>query len=337
MNSTLPMTSAPSSDPHPVRLPASADRAQSGGERPPRVSIGLNCYKAERWIGECLDSLLAQTLQDFEIVISDNASPDSTFEICQSHAARDPRIRAYRTDRNVGIAGNLNRVFELARGEFFCWASANDYYAPQFLERCVRRMQDDPEIDLVASQPAPLEQDPPIAEPDPRDIEVTMHGPADRVVALLRVNRDGRFFRGVYRRAALLPLMPLGTRFGQDIVLGSQLAANGKVVMLGERHYYFERTAPGTVTHRIPAHLRVGYYEPEAGLRAYLFHRCRNQFEIWRIALRAADTGREKLRAALGMLRLSYRWKSDVYHDLYDVAGLIRGYLRARRKSIRPA
>ena len=98
-----------------------------------------------------------------------------------------------------------------------------------------------------------------------------------------------------------------------------------------------ERTAHGTVTHKIPAHLRVGYYEPEAGLRAYLFHRCRNQFEIWRIALGAADTGREKLRAALGMLRLSYRWKSDVYHDLYDVAGLIRGYLRARRKSIRPA
>ncbi len=51
----------------------------------------------------------------------------------------------------------------------------------------------------------------------------------------------------------------------------------------------------------------------------------------------ASPDDANRMRAALGMLRLSYRWKSDLYHDLYDVAGLIRGYLRARRKSIRPA
>lgn len=310
--------------------PATVAAADPGDRRAPLVTIGLNCYKAERWIGECLDSLLAQTVQDIEIVVSDNASPDRTFEICQSYASRDPRVRVYRTDRNIGVAGNANRVFDLARGEFFCWASANDYYAPQFLERCLRPMREDPAIDLVASQLATFELDRNAARVDRRHFEDPMGSGADRVLALLQRNRDGRFFRGVFRRRAIQPFMPLSSRFGQDIMLVTSVTANGRVLMLDEDPYYFERSAPGTITHKIPAHLRLQYYEPDDGLRAYLFHRCRNQVEIWRIVLRAAPPG-SKGRAVLGLLGLSYRWKTDLYYDLYDIAGLVRGYLRTLR------
>jgi glycosyltransferase involved in cell wall biosynthesis len=305
-----------------------AHRASSA----PLVSFGLNCYKAERWIGECLDSLLAQTLQDFEVVISDNASPDGTYEICQAYAARDPRIRVYRTDRNIGVAGNLNRVFELARGEFFCWVSANDYYDPRFLERCVHRLRENPTMDLVAPQRATFQYDTRDAELDPKQVNASMSGGADRVVALLKSNRDGRLFRGLYRSGALRPLVPLSSRFGQDVVLVASIAARGKVEMLDGEPLYYERNAPGAATHTIPAHLRVGHYEPEHGLRAYVFHRCRNQVEFWRIALSSVATPGDKLQAIRGMLAVSYQWKSDIYYDLYDIAGLIRGYVRTWRK-----
>ena len=97
----------------------------------PRVSVGIPVFNGERFLAETIESILAQTFKDFEIVISDNASTDRTEEICRSYAARDPRIRYNRNDTNRGAAWNHNRVFELARGEYFKWQSHDDFCAPR--------------------------------------------------------------------------------------------------------------------------------------------------------------------------------------------------------------
>ena len=68
----------------------------------PRVSIGMPVYNGARFIGEAVRSIQAQTFQDFEVVISDNASTDETQEICTRLAAQDSRIRYYRQARNLG-------------------------------------------------------------------------------------------------------------------------------------------------------------------------------------------------------------------------------------------
>ncbi len=112
----------------------------------PRVSIGLPVYNGERYLAESLESLLAQTFTDFELIISDNASTDRTEEICRAYAARDPRIRYYREEANHGMAWNFNRVFALARGEYFKWAAYDDLHAPTFLARCVEALDQDPDI-----------------------------------------------------------------------------------------------------------------------------------------------------------------------------------------------
>ena len=69
----------------------------------PRVSIGMPIYNGERYLRSALDSLLAQTFEAFEIIISDNASTDATPAICSAYAAKDPRIRYYRNERNIGV------------------------------------------------------------------------------------------------------------------------------------------------------------------------------------------------------------------------------------------
>ena len=304
--------------------------AVRGTGKQPLVTVGLTTYKAERYIRECLDSLLAQTMQDFEIVIADNASPDRTYEICQEYAARDPRIHVARSDRNLGVAANLNRAFELGCGQFFCWASANDWYAPLFLERCLQPMQNDPDIDLVASQIAVFEQRHEDAKPDLRQIDGALDDDVERFVATLEL-RDGRMFRGVFRTQVVRKMGPLSSRFGQDIMLVAKVAAQGKVLLLDAPSYYCERHAPGTVTHKVPAHQRISHYEPVDGLYAYCLHRMRNQIELWSIALRTARGAKGKLRAAGKMLGVSWRWRSDLYVDLRDIAGLVRGAVRARR------
>ena len=106
----------------------------------PRVSIGMPVYNGADHVAKAIQAILSQTFEDFELVISDNASSDGTDQICRRYAALDPRIRYCRNDHNLGAAANYNRVFELARAEYFKWAAHDDLYAPEYLERCVAEL-----------------------------------------------------------------------------------------------------------------------------------------------------------------------------------------------------
>ena len=109
----------------------------------PRISIGLPVYNAERKLEGALDSLLAQTYTDFEVIISDNGSDDRTAEICGDYVKRDHRIRYERQPKNMGLYWNCNRVAEMARGTYFKWSAADVIHDPDFLERCVGALESD--------------------------------------------------------------------------------------------------------------------------------------------------------------------------------------------------
>lgn len=125
--------------------------------RTPRVSLGLPVYNGEAFVGQTIEHALAQSFDDLELVISDNASTDGTAEICREFAARDPRLRYVRADENRGAAWNFNRVLELARGEFFAWTAADDLIGPTFVERCVELLDADPAAVLAMSHAAVID------------------------------------------------------------------------------------------------------------------------------------------------------------------------------------
>ena len=85
----------------------------------PRLSIGLPVYNGENYLAESLEALLGQSYEDFELIISDNASTDGTADICRRYAKQDSRIRYIRQPHNIGCAPNHNFVIEQARGELF--------------------------------------------------------------------------------------------------------------------------------------------------------------------------------------------------------------------------
>jgi len=114
----------------------------------PRVSIGLPVYNGENYLEEAIDSILAQTYKDFELIISDNASTDRTPDICQAYANKDPRIRYYRNEKNIGAAVNFNRVFELSSSEYFKWAAHDDIIAPDYISECIEILDNDDSIVL---------------------------------------------------------------------------------------------------------------------------------------------------------------------------------------------
>ena len=96
-------------------------------EPPPRVSFGLPVRNEEKCIRRCLDSILAQTFTDFEVVVCDNASTDGTRKILEKYAARDSRVRLFLNEENIGQIENCNLVVRVSRGEYFSWIGANDW------------------------------------------------------------------------------------------------------------------------------------------------------------------------------------------------------------------
>jgi glycosyltransferase involved in cell wall biosynthesis len=105
-------------------------------------------YNGEKYVAESIRAILAQTFSDFELIISDNASDDRTEQICREFARQDSRIRYFRNAENIGAAGNYNRLFDLARGQFFRWANADDLFAPTLHALCLKALRDNPDAVL---------------------------------------------------------------------------------------------------------------------------------------------------------------------------------------------
>lgn len=99
----------------------------------PKVSILIPVYNREKFIGECIDSALAQTYSDFEIVIVDNASTDDTWLICQEYAQKDSRVKLFQNTENIGPVLNWKRCFDEARGEFGKLLFSDDLISPEFI------------------------------------------------------------------------------------------------------------------------------------------------------------------------------------------------------------
>src|ERR1700689_1019951 len=115
----------------------------------PRLSIGLPVYNGERYLAESLDSLLGQSYENFELIISDNASTDATADICRRYGQQDSRIRYFRQPKNIGLSPNHNFVFEQSSSEFFKWAASDDLYARDLLKYCIEALDEYPDIALA--------------------------------------------------------------------------------------------------------------------------------------------------------------------------------------------
>ena len=101
----------------------------------PKLSIGMPIYNAEKFLRNRLDSLLSQTFTDFELIISDDESIDSTSEICREYISKDKRVRYIRQEKNIGMSANFHFVLHEAVGKYFFWAAQDDITLPGFIEK----------------------------------------------------------------------------------------------------------------------------------------------------------------------------------------------------------
>ena len=118
----------------------------------PAVTVGIPVFNGEAYISEAIDSVLAQTFRDIEILISDNASTDATPAICAAYAAKAAgRIRFVRQAENRGPFWNLKFVTDEARGGLLVWLAHDDSLEATYLEQCVQRLSANPRSVSVSS------------------------------------------------------------------------------------------------------------------------------------------------------------------------------------------
>lgn len=114
----------------------------------PKVSVLMPAYNAEQYIDEAIQSILHQTMQDFELIIVDDGSTDGTWGVVQGYVSRDARIRSYKNDSNVGVSKTRNRLLALAEGEYVAWQDADDISIKHRLQKQYEFMQAHPEVGM---------------------------------------------------------------------------------------------------------------------------------------------------------------------------------------------
>jgi len=194
-----------------------------------RVSIGLPVYNGERFLADAIESLLAQTFEDFEILISDNASTDRTLEICRRYAEQDSRVVVHSFERNIGAAPNFNRAFELARGQYFKWAAHDDLCRPQYLQECVAVLDAEPSVVVCHSDVHWIDDRGRFVQTyDPDLPRVSSPSPSERFKDLILSEHFCFDVFGVMRRDVLATTPRIASFSGSDRTLLAELGLRGR-------------------------------------------------------------------------------------------------------------
>lgn len=212
----------------------------------PYATIAIPVRNGENFIEEAISSILAQSFNDLEVVISDNASTDGTEKICRRFAHDDRRVKYHRFEENVGAGPNFNRAFELGSGKYFKWHAHDDKLGPAFVERCVEMLDRDDDLSLVFGPTICIDS-------AGREIDWGAHlfmpplmqdDPVERFRAVLRGAGSCFPIFGMFRTEILHKTCLHRPYYGSDRALIAEAALLGKIARAPDDAIYYNREHP---------------------------------------------------------------------------------------------
>lgn len=285
-----------------------------------KVSLGMPVFNGERYIEEALDSILGQRFDDFELLISDNASTDRTEEICRDYAAKDTRIKYVRNRVNYGVAFNFNNLFRLSSGQYFKWAASDDVCGEDFLRRCVAVLDADPSVVLaytkttgIDDQGAPVALDHMVSDANSPE---STNSP-DPVVRFRRLLRNPAWVAGPFfglMRSDVLERTPLHGNFhGGDHVLLAELALHGSFDEVQEDLFFLRmHAAKGSAIITLPERIAFMDVHPLDQRGAYLWRLARGHVRrvlgYVEAISRSPISGRQKVLCDWEVARATALW-----------------------------
>ena len=218
----------------------------------PLISVIVPVYKAEKYLPACLDSLLGQTYQNFELLLVDDGSPDKYWEILQQYAARDARVRIFRKE-NGGVSSARNFGLRQAKGEYIGFVDSDDFVAPQYLEWMHRALQQtNTELAVCGYRKVPKEADPAGIAPAAEKPEIKTFLLAEYSFDYTQCEAANQYvWRILYKRSLCKELYFDEQLFiGEDTFFFVQVLLQAKGLALVKAPLYFYRIWPESACQR---------------------------------------------------------------------------------------
>jgi len=234
------------------------------------VSLCIPVYNGEKYLKQAIDSILSQTFQRFEVIISDNASTDQTEKICRQYMKKDDRISYHRNKNNIGGSRNHNCLVKLASGEYFKWTAHDDILAPEYLEKCVNVLDNDPSIILCHSLVNRINEKGIIdGNYDDRKLsKISSSKPHERFSDLIYDRNTCWSIHGVIRTDFLKKTKLHGSYLGADRNFLAEIGLLGRMFEI-QKHLFLRRDHPSAYTNI--------YYSKRKQIRNY-----RTQLSWWK-------------------------------------------------------
>jgi glycosyltransferase involved in cell wall biosynthesis len=212
------------------------------GAHPPAVTVGIPTYNRAAGLERALESVLGQSEQDLEVIISDNASTDATRQVVEQAAARDHRVQYLRQEVNAGLTANFNAVLRAARGRYVMVLADDDWLDQDYLARCRAALDGDRRLALVCGS---ANYHGPGGETFAgRDIDLLDRDPKRRVRRYFATVTDNVCIYGLIRRSLIEQVLPMRNCLAGDWLLVARLAFLGTVRT--ERATHVHRSTDGT-------------------------------------------------------------------------------------------
>lgn len=236
----------------------------------PRVSVGIPVYNGEQFLSETIESVLAQTFTDFELIISDNGSTDRTQAIGESYAARDSRVRFFRSEVNKGAAWNYRYLFDLSRGEYFRWAPSDDLFAVDSLAECVAALDAHPDAALCYPKTDLIDGKGTVIRSYEDNLDLRSSDPVERFrQGLARIGLVNVIY-GLMRSNVLRKTRLMGNFVGADEVLVLELALGGKFLEIPKSRFY-RRMHGKAFSQMKSSQEKQSFFDPATVGRFYLY------------------------------------------------------------------
>ncbi|MHC4329547.1 MAG: glycosyltransferase family 2 protein [Planctomycetota bacterium] len=284
-------------------------------ERNPRVSIGLPVYNGADFLEQAIESILRQTFVDFELIICDNASTDSTREICLKYCERDSRIRYHRNSSNIGAAPNFNKVFSLSRGRYFKWAAHDDLLEPGYLQKCVEVLDEDPSVVLCTTEIIIVDSEGRKKSDHNVELNNLMSPiPSDRFKDLVLNWHACIDVFGVLRSECLAKTPLIKSYTGSDRHLLVEIALHGKIYRVPQV-LFLSRDHPDRSINFLNLYEREEWFDTKKSSH-FTFPYFRQFFEYTFLIKRAPISINYKFKCSAGLFRWTVRNRTSLLGDI---------------------
>ncbi|AIT79490.1 glycosyltransferase family 2 protein [Novosphingobium pentaromativorans] len=208
-------------------------------DRAEKVTLSLPVFNGSDYIADAIESILGQTLTDFRLYVTDNASHDDTPEIVSSYARKDSRVVLVSNKENIGAAANYNLGFTYRAGKYFKWCAHDDRLSPNYLEACVDALEARPDVGLAYGRTLQISPKDEIFEiPEYETPSIDNDDPAQRFRQTIALSKTCFPIFGVFRPELLERSMLHRSYYGSDRALLAEMAILGKFLLVEDAVFY---------------------------------------------------------------------------------------------------